>query len=128
MPCAASNPLTASSNAGLTGSCFTTHPLGCLQSLTSHLPRSCSSPGSRYHPLAKGAQAMNRDCAPALCPRLHALIQLVRPFQLNRVCPNFLGFPRADVTYLAIRIVVPALPGNGEIGDICAWKTKKVGA
>src|SRR5580704_14807474 len=48
-----------------------------------------------------------------ICKRSNALVLLVRPFELHRVGPDFLGLPGADIADLPIRIVVPPLTGNG---------------
>ena len=41
---------------------------------------------------------------------------LVRPLELHRVIPQFLGLPGADIADLAVRVVVPPL-ARYRIGD-----------
>jgi hypothetical protein len=72
-------------------------------------PASLDSIDALKDPLAGLPAALIHRCR---WPRLRALVQLVRPFQLNRVSPNFLSLPRADVTDFTIRIVIPTLAGN----------------
>jgi len=70
----------------------------------------------------------------------HARSRIIRPFQLNRVAAEDACFPRANVPILALLSSIPSLAGhrigdcfamfddnNGEIGDICAWKTRVLG-
>src|SRR5882762_7799796 len=46
----------------------------------------------------------------------HARPRFVRPFQLNRVTAERPCFPRANVAYLTVAVVVPSLAGD-RIGD-----------
>src|SRR5216684_9138755 len=67
-------------------------------------------------PCLKSSSAHNAARNKKTIRKSHARPRLVRPFQLNRVTAERPCFPRANVAYLTIAVVVPSLAGH-RIGD-----------